>query len=54
MVIFYRGKHCPICKAYLETLQEKVTQITEQGINLLALSSDTRAKAELTYRVENS
>ena len=50
MVIFYRGKHCPVCKTYLETLQEKIPQFTEHGINIIALSSDTKEKAEQTYK----
>ncbi len=50
MVIFYRGKHCPVCKTYLETLQEKIPHFTEYGINIIALSSDTKEKAEQTYK----
>lgn len=49
MVIFYRGKHCPVCKKYLEELQTKISQFTELGVNLIAISSDTEEKAKKTY-----
>ncbi len=49
MIIFYRGKHCPVCKKYLEELQTKISQFTELGVNLIAISSDTEEKAKKTY-----
>jgi peroxiredoxin len=49
MVIVYRGKHCPVCKKYLEELQTKISQFTELGVNLIAISSDTEEKAKKTY-----
>ena len=49
LLIVYRGKHCPVCKTYLEELQNKVSKFTEKGVNLIAVSSDTEEKAKQTY-----
>ncbi|MGJ8592962.1 MAG: peroxiredoxin-like family protein [Aquaticitalea sp.] len=50
MLIVYRGKHCPVCKKYLEELQTKVSKFTELGVNFIAISSDTEEKAKATYK----
>lgn len=49
MILFYRGKHCPICKKQLEQLQKKVNDFTERGVNVIAVSCDTEEKAKSTY-----
>lgn len=49
MVIFYRGKHCPVCKSYLEELQTKVSEFTDLGVNVIAISSDTEKRAKASY-----
>ncbi|WP_339705224.1 peroxiredoxin-like family protein [uncultured Kriegella sp.] len=49
MVIFYRGKHCPVCKTYLQELQKKISKFTERGVNVIAISSDTKEKAQASY-----
>ncbi|SDL81917.1 peroxiredoxin-like family protein [Kriegella aquimaris] len=49
MVVFYRGKHCPVCKTYLQELQKKISQFTERGVNVIAISSDTKEKALASY-----
>ncbi|SDB36487.1 Peroxiredoxin [Flavobacteriaceae bacterium MAR_2010_188] len=49
MIIFYRGKHCPVCKTYLNELQTKISQFIERGVNIIALSSDTEEVAKKTY-----
>lgn len=49
MVIFYRGKHCPVCKNYLEELQTKISKFTELGVNIIAISSDTEDISKKTY-----
>ncbi|WP_029489606.1 peroxiredoxin-like family protein [Aquimarina agarivorans] len=49
MVIFYRGIHCPVCKIYLEELQQKISKFTERGVNIIAISSDTESTAKETY-----
>lgn len=32
MIIFYRGKHCPVCKNQLEELQKKLDKFTDIGV----------------------
>ncbi|WP_433991434.1 peroxiredoxin-like family protein [Kordia algicida OT-1] len=49
MILFYRGKHCPICKKQLEELQRKLHKFTERGISVIAISSDTEKVAKETY-----
>lgn len=48
MLVFYRGYHCPICKAYLKTLQTKLAQFDELGVNAIAISSNNQELAEKT------
>ena len=50
MIVFYRGKHCPVCKTQLEELQKKLNKFTERGINVIAISSDTETVAKETYK----
>ncbi len=48
MLAFYRGLHCPICKRYLSDLNRKVAEFEKRGVTVLALSSDTEARARQT------
>lgn len=45
MLVFYRGKHCPICKNYLEELGGRLDDFTERGINVFAVSMDSEDRA---------
>lgn len=45
MVVFYRGRHCPICSLYLADLNEKAAAFTERGVSILVASSDSRQRA---------
>lgn len=45
MIIFYRGLHCPVCKTYLQTLEELVEAYQQSGFSIIAISMDTRDKA---------
>jgi len=49
MIIFYRGKHCPICKKQLEQVQKKINDFTERGVNIIAISGDSEERAKKTY-----
>lgn len=49
LLIVYRGLHCPVCKTYLEDLQPKLSKFHDLGVNVIAVSSDTEAKAKQTY-----
>lgn len=49
MIVFYRGKHCSVCKTYLEELQTKLTGFSELGVHVVAISADMEAVAKETY-----
>ncbi len=44
-LIVYRGKHCPLCKTYLNRLAELLPELEEIGVSVYALSADSEAKA---------
>ena len=46
MVVFYRGLHCPICTKYIGELDRLKDDFAEIGVSVLALSTDTQARAE--------
>jgi peroxiredoxin len=46
MLVFYRGLHCPICKSYLRDLDRKLEDFTKRGVEVVAISTDTRERAE--------
>lgn len=45
MVVFYRGLHCPICKNYLNELQNNLAKFNERGVEVIVVSSDTEERA---------
>ncbi len=42
----YRGQHCPLCKAYLNTLNDMLEEFQAAGIAVAAISADGKGKAE--------
>ncbi|MHA1601290.1 MAG: peroxiredoxin-like family protein [Alphaproteobacteria bacterium] len=46
LIIVYRGKHCPLCNKYLARLQELKSEYDAAGIEVVAVSTDPREKAE--------
>ncbi|MDP1697549.1 MAG: redoxin domain-containing protein [Xanthomonadaceae bacterium] len=46
VLIIYRGKHCPLCKAYLNTLDGMLGDFQDADIAVFALSADSKEKAE--------
>lgn len=46
VLIVYRGKHCPLCKVYLNTLNEMRGEFEAAGVKLMTVSADPQAKAE--------
>ena len=46
MVVFYRGLHCPICLKYLLELGRLMPEFAQRGVKVLALSSDSRERAQ--------
>ncbi|MDH4115647.1 MAG: redoxin domain-containing protein, partial [Burkholderiaceae bacterium] len=41
LIVFYRGLHCPVCRAYLSELNRLHGEFAARGVNVLAVSSDT-------------
>lgn len=46
LIIFYRGFHCPICKAYLEELNKNIEDFRKLGVNVICISANTESLAE--------
>ncbi|MCY7289661.1 MAG: redoxin domain-containing protein, partial [Cryobacterium sp.] len=45
LLVVYRGKHCPMCKKYLATLNEMLGDFRAAKIDVSVLSSDGLEKA---------
>ncbi len=45
-LIVYRGKHCPLCKGYLNTLNEMLDEFAAAGVSVSTVSADTQEKAK--------
>ena len=48
LVVFYRGLHCPLCKKYLQQLQELLPEFEQRGVNIVAVSMDSEKRARLS------
>jgi len=46
LLIVYRGKHCGRCKKYLNKLESMQAEWRNAGFDILAVSADTREKAQ--------
>jgi peroxiredoxin len=46
LLVFYRGLHCPICLKYLLELGRLLPEFEKRGVNVVAVSSDTRERAQ--------
>jgi peroxiredoxin len=46
MIVFYRGLHCPICTKYLLELGRLQPEFEKRGVNVVAVSNDTRERAQ--------
>lgn len=46
LLLFYRGVHCPICKMQLRELQRKLGDFAERGITVVAISMDSKERAQ--------
>lgn len=44
MVVVYRGRHCPMCTRYLNRLEGVVAELAEVGVDVAAVSADSRAQ----------
>lgn len=45
VLVVYRGRHCPLCKKYLNGLNEMLGEFESAGIAVAAVSADTQEKA---------
>jgi peroxiredoxin len=48
LLVFYRGKHCPICRGQLEELAQRLDEFTRRGIKVFAISMDNEDRAMAT------
>ncbi|MEU5655185.1 redoxin domain-containing protein [Streptomyces sp. NPDC047737] len=47
LVVFYRGVHCPMCRAHITELDAHADKLAELGVtSVLAVSGDDRGRAE--------
>ncbi len=45
-IVFYRGFHCPICKAYLTSLERVLGDFARLGVEAIAISGDSLQRAK--------
>jgi peroxiredoxin len=45
LLVVYRGKHCPLCKIYLRTLDGMVEDFAAAGVSVAVVSGDPEEKA---------
>ena len=45
MIVFYRGLHCPICKAFLSEMRGDYDEWLSKGVEIINVSMDTHEKA---------
>jgi peroxiredoxin len=50
MIVVYRGRHCPLCRGYLQDLDGRLDAFAERGVDVLAVSTDTAERADAVRR----
>jgi peroxiredoxin len=45
LLVVYRGRHCPLCKPYLNKLDSLLEKFAAAGVSVAAISADPEAKA---------
>ncbi len=45
VVVVYRGRHCPLCRKYLKTLDGLLNEFRDASAEVIAVSSDPRERA---------
>ncbi|MEM1345193.1 MAG: peroxiredoxin-like family protein [Pseudomonadota bacterium] len=45
VIVFYRGKHCPLCRNYLVSVQDHIEAFAELGAEIVAVSMDSQERA---------
>lgn len=46
LLVFYRGRHCPVCKTQLSAVQANLKAFAERDVTVTAISCDTKERAE--------
>jgi len=46
LLVFYRGLHCPLCAKYLLELERLAPEFAAKGVNIIAISSDDKERAQ--------
>jgi peroxiredoxin len=46
MVVFFRGLHCPVCRAQLTELDRRLDELSARGVDVIAVSAETRERSE--------
>lgn len=46
MVVVYRGQHCPLCTRYLNELETLAAEYNKIGVDVVAVSADSKAQLE--------
>ncbi|QPH55910.1 redoxin domain-containing protein [Pontivivens ytuae] len=49
IIVFYRGKHCPICGGYLPKVEAAMEEFAEVGADVVAVSMDVEERATASY-----
>ncbi|WP_241461151.1 peroxiredoxin-like family protein [Shewanella mangrovi] len=49
LIVFYRGLHCPICANYLRELGRLLPEFNKRGVDVVAVSSDQRDRAQRMF-----
>ena len=46
LIVIYRGRHCPLCTKYLNQLQTVKEVLSQTGVDLIAVSGDSKTQLE--------
>ena len=49
LLVFYRGKHCPICRSQLEDLAGMLPDFVDAGVSPFAISMDSPDRAAVSH-----
>ena len=50
LIVFYRGLHCPLCRAYLSELNRLHEDFVARGVQVVVISSDSAERAALAVK----
>ena len=53
ILFFYRGKWCPVCSRYLNSYQDSLQIIADQGFNIVAITPESIENVEQTVKLHN-